>query len=127
MSVYICLPSVLLSAQSPLTSMLLELVGQYMFCEVGTEVPESLAGNATAQGGSSPKQPGPQLPVVTAWQAVVVELVWHDCCPAGQLSGAPHLQHISSGKLCVLSSPQSLECSDTHFRHIFRLPSACLA
>lgn len=77
--------------------MLLGPVGQYMFCEVGTEVPESLAGNVTARGGSSPKQPGPQLPVVTAWQAVVVELVWHDCCPAGQLSGAPHLQHISNG------------------------------
>lgn len=57
-SVHMYLASVLSTAQSPLSAMLLGLVGQCMFCEEGTQVPKLLAGNATAPGGAHQNSQG---------------------------------------------------------------------
>ena len=58
---------------------------------------DGLQGRAFCSGTlrGSPKQPGPQLLTATAWQALAVKLVWHDCCPDGQVRGAAHL-HIAT-------------------------------
>ena len=65
----------------------------------------------------SPKQPGPQLLTATAWQALAVKLVWHDCCPDGQVSGAAHL-HIATQYQIKLCLPLHTSSCRRHFlRH----------